>query len=267
MTITEALITTARRYLQDNHRYWADRYSKERTGNDFPYIYTDNDYNLFPRYNILSAILDQVETLVGQNHLPLEACKDELRNIGLTANSLFTSDEKSEIAVNAIKEERKKFNNFLENITEEDLNFVEPLPHRRRLAKDESEQVRQLLLEKWNFQGNYWEPLEDLSPNPIIFLMKDNISDNDYEQIIREVQKHAYSKLFEITENGSDAEIEFGLFHPDCYETIYCDRSFDWIIYGSHEGTIAFGGIWLLDCVRQLYFDRQDKLNKWEQNC
>ena len=28
MIDTEALITAARRYLQDNHSYWADRYSK-----------------------------------------------------------------------------------------------------------------------------------------------------------------------------------------------------------------------------------------------
>jgi hypothetical protein len=266
MTLTEALITAARRYLQDNHSYWADRYSKERTGNDFPYTYTDNDYNLFPRYNILSAILDQVETLVGQNHLTFGGCKHELKNIGLTASSPFTTTEQTDIALNAMQEERKKFINLIENITQEDLSSIEPLPHRRRLAKEESEQVRKSLLEKWNFQGNYWEPLEDLSPKPTIFLMKDNIGDSDYQQIIGEVQKHAHNKLFEITEDGSDAEIEFGLFHPDCYETIYCDRMFDWIIYGSHEGTIAFGGTWLLDLIRQLYADRHDKLNKWEQS-
>ncbi len=266
MTHTEALITSARRYLKDNFSYWADRYSKERTGDDFPYTYTDNDYNLFPRYNLLSAILDKVETLVGQNHLDVEKCKQELKNIGLTANSSFTTGEQNDIAINAMQEERKKFIDFIENVAENDLKSVEPLPHRRRLTKDESKQIRQTLLKKWNFEGNYWEPLEELSPTPTIFLMKNNLTDNDYEKIIEEIKKHADNKLYEITEDGSDAEIEFSFFHPDCYETIYCDRDCEWIVYGSHEGTVAFGGTWLLDFIRQLYSDRQDKLNKWEQN-
>ncbi|MEG5146995.1 hypothetical protein QUB27_30120 [Microcoleus sp. AT8-B6] len=266
MTDTEALITAARRYLKDNFDYWADRYSKERTGNDFPYTYTDNDYNLFPRYNVLSAILDNVETLVGQNRLGFEACKQKLKDVGLTANSPFTTGEQNDTAKTAMQDERKKFNHFMESVTVNDLQEIEPLPYRRILTKVESEQVRQALLEHWNFQGNYWEPLEELSPKPNIFLMKDNITDSDYEQIIEGIQKRADNKVFEITEDGSDAEIEISLFHPDCYETIYCDKSYEWIVYGSHESTVAFGGTWLLDFIRQLYIDRQDKLNKWEQN-
>lgn len=266
MTETESLVTAARRYCQDNFSYWADRYSKERTGADFPYTYTDNDYNLFPRYNVWSTILDRVETLVGQNHFDFETCKQQLKTIGLTANSVFTTSEQNKIAKNAMLEERKKFVDLIENTTIEDLKSIRPLPYRRRLTKEESEQVRQALLENWNFQGDYWEPLEELSPKPTIFLMKCNITDSDNEQILEEIKKHGDSKLFEITEDGSDAEIEFSLFHPDCYETIYCDRTFNWIVYGSHESTIAFGGTWLLDFIRQLYSDRQDKIDKWEQN-
>ena len=134
------------------------------------------------------------------------------------------------------------------------------------LTKAESKQVRQALFEIWNFQGNYWVPLEDLSPKPTIFLMKSNLTESDYLHIIEEIQKYADNKLFEIPEDGSDAEIEFKLFHPDCYETIYCDRSFDWIVYGSHEGSVAFGGVWLLDFIRKLYSDRKDQLNMWDQN-
>ena len=103
MTDTEALITAARRYLGDNHNYWANRYSKERTGDNFPYTYTYNDYNLFPRYNILSAILDKVETLVGQNNLNNDTCKQELKNFGLTANSAFTTGEQNDISINAAR--------------------------------------------------------------------------------------------------------------------------------------------------------------------
>ncbi|WP_315824024.1 hypothetical protein [Paraflavitalea speifideaquila] len=265
MTATEALITAARRYCQVNHNYWADKYAKERTGNDYPYTYTDNEFNLFPRYNMLFAILDRVEVLVGQNHLDSETCRQELKTISLEANSPFTA-EKNKTAIKAMQEERDKFRDFIEGLTVADLSSIEPLPYRRRLNEEESKQIRQALFEKWNFQGNYWEPLESLSPEPVIFLMKSNISESDYKQIINEIQQHTDNKLFEITEDGSDAEIEFSLFHRNCYETVYCDRSMEWIIYGSHESTIAFAGTWLLDFINQLFADRKDKLNKWEQN-
>lgn len=176
MTKTEALITAARRYCQDNHSYWANKYSKERTGKDFPYTYTDNDYNMFPRYNVLSAILDSVETLVGYTYHDIENCKDDLKKFGLISNNIFTTTEHNNIALNAMQEERKKFITFIAKTANEDLTSIEELPYRRRLHKEESEHVRQALLEKWNFEGNHWEPLEELSPKPTIFLMKEYYS-------------------------------------------------------------------------------------------
>ena len=38
-----------------------------------------------------------------------------------------------------------------------------------------------------------------------------------------------------------------------------------WNVYGSHEGTVAFGGGWLLAFINELYSTRKDKLSKWEQ--
>jgi hypothetical protein len=264
MTPTEALITAARRYLIDNHRYWAERYTKERTGDNFPeYTYTDNDYNLFPRYNMLHAILGEVETLVGQNHLNIEAGKQALKSMGLNAGSSLVKEPINKIERAAMQEEREKFIRFIDQVSMDELAAVEPLPHRRRLTEEEKQVVRQELLTHWNFQGNYWEPLEELSPKPTIFLMYNNISGSDYKQIISAIQKRADRCLFEITEDDNDAEIEFDLIQLDCYETIYCDKNYDWIVYGSHEGTVAFGGTWLLAFIKQLFADRKELLNKW----
>lgn len=267
MTPTESLITAARRYLKENFDYWTERYLKERTGEDFPeYTYTDNDYNLFPRYNVLHAILGEVETLVGQNQLNFEECKQALKGMGTKATSSLMEGAINNIEGTAMQEEREKFIDFIDHITPEQLKLVEPLPHSRRLSEEEKQTVRQALLTHWNFQGNYWEPLEELSPQPFIFLMNENVTDSDYERIISAIQKHAADYLFEITEDGSDTEITPDLFKPDdCYETIYCDKSYDWIIYGSHEETIAFGGTWLLELITELFADRKELLNKWRQ--
>ena len=264
MKDVEELITLARRYCQENFSYWANRYSTERTGNDFPYTYSESDYNLFPRYNVLSAILANVETLVDQDFQDLESCKNELKQIGLSAQSIFTTGEQNEIEKNAIDEERKKFVHFIEGVTQNDLLLAEPLPYRRRLKPEEKAQIRKQLFEKWNYDGDYWDPLVDNSPHPIVFVMKANLTDSDYDQIIAFIRANAKSRIFEVTEDGADAEIEFSLFHPDCYETMYFDPTFDWVVYGSHESTITFGGTPLIKFIEELFFDRREKLNKWE---
>ena len=52
-------------------------------------------------------------------------------------------------------------------------------------------------------------------------------------------------------------------FDPDCYETVYVDENYDWIVYGSHEGTIAFGGSWLLIEIEKQLRDKKKLANQW----
>lgn len=264
MIQTEALITTARRYCIDNHSYWANRYSNEMSHNNNPY--SDNDYNLFPRYNALAAILLGVEAFVGQTFASLDNCKQELKQMGLTSRTPFTTGQQNDIERNAIQDERNKFVKFIDGITMRDLELVEALPHRRKLKDEEAKQIRQYLLDNWNYDGGYWEPLENKSQKPTVFVMKESVTQSDIKKIIQIVSERADNKIFEISEDRNDYEIEIDSFSPDLYETICCDKSFDWVVYGSHESTISFGGAWLIEKIGDLFFDRKEKLNLWEQN-
>lgn len=96
--------------------------------------------------------------------------------------------------------------------------------------------------------------------------MKENVSKLDYEKIIQLISEKSDRKIFEITEERIDYEIEIDSFYLDFYETIFTDKTLEWVIYGSHESTIAFGGPCLTEFIKQLFADRQNKLNKWEQN-
>lgn len=284
MTEIESLITKARRYCTENHTYWSKRYQEEMSGNNNPY--SNSDYNLFPRYNALGAILSGVQIIVGKEFDSLELCKKELIRLGLESHSVFTIDGDKELGLlekiskyfgttgkhnqierNAIQDERKKFVEFINSQNPESLLNVEPLPYERRLGEDESELVRGKLLEIWNFDGDYWEPLDEKSPKPTIFLMDDNFTDTDKIEIEKTIKAHLKSdKLFVITEDRIDYEIESELLDVDLYETIICDNTFEWVVYGSHESTIAFGGDFLIDKLNELFVNRKDKLNKWEQN-
>lgn len=283
MTDIEKLITSARHYCKDNFVFWADKYQKESSGNNNPY--SDNDYNTFPRYNVLTAIQQGVETLVGQEFQSFENCKEQLADIGLKSHSIFTIDNNAEIhllgesgkcksttgrqnpiAKNAMTEERTKFIEFINSRTTKNISQVEPMPYRRRLTDKEMLSVRKQLLDIWNFDGDYWNPLDDKSPKETIFLMEDNLTDDDNNKIIDFITSNSNKRIFEITEDRIDYELELDSFDLNLYETIITDKTYSWIIYGSHEDTLTFGGTELVDFIKTLFLDRQEKLNKWEQN-
>ncbi len=281
MTETESLITKARRYCTDNFSYWSKKYQEEMSGNNNPY--SNNDYNLFPRYNALNTILQGVEIIVGKDFESFEKCKEELKRIGNESHSIDTIESNKELHLlgkmskffrksgklnkiekNAIQDERRKFIEFIDNQNLESVQNVEQLPFERKLTDEESESIREQLLKSWNFDGDYWEPLDNKSPKPTIFLMDDNIEKPDKEEIEKTIKEHINSdKLFVITEDRIDYEIEIGLLDIDLYETIICDNTFEWVVYGSHESTIAFGGDFLIDKLNQLFENRKEKLNKW----
>ena len=281
MTEIEKLITAARHYCIENFAFWSDKYSKEQSGNP----YSDNDYNLIPRYNVLLAILQGVETFVGQEFSSFETCKQALVSIGQNSHSIFTIDGNDELPLlgesgkfksttgrqnriekKAIIEERKKFTDFINSRTNENISDVESLPYRHRLTDKEMLFVRQQLLNLWNYDGGYWNPLDENSPKETVFLMTDNLTTEDCNEIRKFLISKSNARIYEVTEDRMDYEIEFDSFDIALYETIVTDKTFEWVIYGSHEDTITFGGSWLVDFIKKLFADRPDKLNKWEQN-
>lgn len=228
MTEIESLITKAIRYCNENFSYWSKRYQEEMSGNNNPY--SDNDYDLFPRYNALSTILQGVQTIVGKNFESFEKCKDELKRIGLETHSIDTIESNKELHLlgklsqyfgksgklnkiekNAIQDERRKFIEFIDNQNLESVQNVEPLLFERKLREEESESIREQLLKSWNFDGDYWEPLDNKSPKPTIFLMNDNLEKFDKNEIEKSIKEHTNSdKIFVITEDRIDYEVEIG---------------------------------------------------------
>lgn len=261
MTESEALITAARQYCMDNFSYWSDKYLNERTGDG--HSYTDNDYHLFSRYNALSAIQEGIEYYTGQEFQEMETCKQALKAMGKESQSPFTQKPDSTIAQKAIQEERDKFVQFIETIDASALQTVNPLPYKRRLKEEERAEIRHVLSDKWKVVG-YWVPLiEGRSEQSVLYFAKECFTEVDQKQVSNFIQRMAEGRLYEITERQFDYEIDQSEFDLDCYETFFCDKTFDWLVYGSHEGTIAFGGQLLVDFIRQLFVDRQDLINQW----
>lgn len=264
MTEPEALVIAARRYCIENHDFWVKEYMEKRTGSDFPYSYSENDYNLFPRYNALNAILQGIELYDGSEFENIDNCKETLKSIGQSSQSPFTTGRQNKIENKAIQEERYKFTHFINNIKTIDLNNIEALPYRRRLKESERNELRQKLQIFWDFNGSYWVPLVDIRPDiTTIFFLKENLEREDIHAIKNLVEQNSTGRFFEITEDQLDYETEASELTLDCYETIYCDRNLEWVVYGSHEGTVSFGGKWLVAFIESLFNGRQNLINNW----
>ena len=280
MTDSEKLITSARNYCISHFAFWMSKYSKEGSKNISSY--SENDYNLFPRYHVIKAIQQGVEVFVEQEFSSFEICKQQLVDVGMKSHSVFTIEDNTQIYLlgesgkylstvskkntiqkNAMNEERLKFVEFIHSRTIENISHIKPIPYRHKLTDTEMITIRKQLLETWNYDGDYWNPLEDKSPKETVVILKENLTPDDSEKIINFLASISHKRMYEITEDRIDYEIEFDSFDLDLCETIVTDYSLDWVIYGSHEETLAFGGTKLIDFVKSLFATRADQLDTW----
>lgn len=266
MTKIEGLHTLVRTYCIDAIVFWKKEYAEKRTGSDFPeYTYSDSDYNLFPRYNALDAILKGIELLVPTEYRDFKTLKKDIIEVALENETAFTNNPDNDIEENAIKEERVKFKAYVESLKESDVKDIEPLPLRRRLKTNEKMTVRQMLHEVWGYDGDYWEPLGKKSPRETVFLLSKYLTDGDRLFIKELLAKKSGKHLYEVNETGDDYETDLesiSSFYQD-HEVMYFDETYKWTIYGSHEETITFGGEWLINSIKERFKDRPELINSW----
>jgi hypothetical protein len=266
MTKLEGLHTLVRTYCINAIAFWKKEYAEKRTGSDFPeYTYSDSDYNLFPRYNAIDAILKGVELIVPAEYRDFKTLKKDILEAGLENETPFTNNPDNEIEKKAIKDEKAKFKAYVEGLKELDIKKIEPLPLRRRLKTDEKLTVRQMLHEVWGYDGDYWEPLGKKSPRETVFLLSKYITEGDRHFIKELLAKKRGKHLYEVNETGDDYETDLdsvSSFYRD-HEVMYFDETFKWTIYGSHEETITFGGEWLINSIKERFKDRPELLNSW----
>lgn len=266
MTKMEGLHTLVRTYCINAIAFWKKEYAEKRTGSDFPeYTYSDSDYNLFPRYNAIDAILKGVELIVPEEYKDFKTLKRDIIEAGLQNETPFTNNPDNEIEEKAIQDEKKKFKIYVEALKETDVKNVEPLPLRRRLKSDEKLTVRQMLHEVWGYDGDYWEPLGKKSPRETVFLLSKYITDGDRSFIRELLAKKGVKHLYEVNDTGDDYETDLESFNASYHdhEVMYFDETYKWAIYGSHEETITFGGEWLINSIKERFKDRLEVLNSW----
>lgn len=241
------LHNAARRYCIDQHAHWCSAYDKlnEKGKGRIGSGYTNEALNTFPRYNVLSAILNEIERFDGDKLPEYSELAELLVIAGQLAESLFTKSPTSEIEAAAIQEERDKFVEAVRGFTPTSIAAVLPLPYRRVLSASEVASFWDRTKARWGADGSYFYPLggrTDLSLRAF--------DSSAFEQMLPPqrlrtmVRSWGLERVYELREYGVNY-----LMSIDCWEPSYNGAegywfvdSLDWIMYASHEGSITTGG-------------------------
>ncbi len=138
-----------------------------------------------------------------------------------------------------------------------------PIDYRRQLYGEEAQRVKQQFADRWGYRySQYWYPLtrED-KPEPAFFVMWAVA-----QRHLPELEAYFAQKglCYEYGEDTGPlwhtcAECEVSLF---CAEVAHAAKDFSWMVYCSHEMTIAFVGSIVPD-IQRIMADSQKYWNIW----
>jgi hypothetical protein len=258
----------------DRYSHWANAYSelvaqgKERKSDG--YHYTDEALNTFPRYQVLNAILIDIERLRPEQFKSVKEAEELIGLAGRTAESLFTKSPHSEIQMKAMAEEREAFCDYLSGVSEDTLENVPPLFYRRVLSQDESSAIWAEVKSRWGIKDKwYWYPLIEGAREDVIAVQDKYFHEEVGIKNLREILSRHDARVWELREGKGEPEyeMELSIFDPayNGLEGYWSSEGMDWLIYASHESSITFGGKWLIGEIKRVWPNWMKRI--WESPC
>jgi hypothetical protein len=247
MNEVESLHTAIRRYCMDRYSYWTEKYGEiaSKRKDSAGHGYTQEALCTFPRYNVLNAILVEIERHRPEDFTILNEAKDTFSAAARNAQTIFTQPPNGDLEQKVMHEEREALCEFISRLSERDLTRIEPLFYRRVLSAAESNIIWGRLKTIWRITEGYWYPLaererDDIEAFQDAYLAKE-VGVEKLHSIFRE---RGVERVWEMREDGINYELELAAFEPiyNGNEGYWCDETFDWIIYASHESSITIGG-------------------------
>ena len=254
----------ARRYVIARDAELRQRYAQlgdNRTRRKLPgggWTYTDAARELFPRYNVVTAIRCDVEALVPA---ALGSLSDARALLAVAAESTRDlPDHEHPVEAAAIADERRRFLEFLDNVDLEAAAFETPLPFRRTLAVHEHDAHYDAFVQQWGrWYGGARTPGTS-TRNAVTLHVAAMVPASTYAHLRAALADHGVTRLFELREHGDGYELalELASFTYHGAEGFWVPDTGDWMVHASHESSITFGGDWLIDRMRAALprFDR-----------
>jgi hypothetical protein len=212
------------------------------------------------RMDLLDAILIEVERSVPGDFTSVEEARTLLDVAGQTTPLLTAAvrwGRREPWAAAVIADARERFCTFVaqfESATAE----LEPLPYRRVLSQAEVLRLTEALKQTWGTGPGDWYPRPDDPRDDVgefdAYGFYAVVTDDEVRGLLR---RHGVSWIYEFPEGGPPYKIGLESLEPshDGDDHFWCDDSFSWVLFASHEHSVAVGGRWLLDGLRQLWPD------------
>jgi len=268
VNLIEKLHFASRRYCIERSMYWHMQYQviidDKKDRDSYGYAYTNEALNTFPRYQILEAILLELEKFIPSDFECYKEAKELICLAGEIGNTHFTMPPYNEVKKNAIDEERRLFCEYINNLNDSHLVLVQQLFFRRILKNDERKRLWHEIKDSWNINGTYWYPLAEIK-NENIIAFEDEYFEQEFgfETLRNILRRKGIERIWEIREGSFGYELDIEDFEP-CYdisgEGYFFSEEKDWIIYASHESSVTIGGVWLLQEIKSLWSNWRDRI-------
>lgn len=256
----EALHGAARQYCSERAAFWREQYSRlyaagratiEKGGGEW--AFTREAYDIFPRYQTLEAIQDEIEHFLPNHFASLDEARSILALAGETAQSVM-SRQTEPTAIAADFEEHQLFSNFVRAVDEVRLSQQQALTFRRVLGDGEHQAMHAALADKWGKW--YGGACDRRSPESEVVTLHTAVMEfpGSYSGLRTALVEHSVGRLFELREHGCGYEIpvELAGFKYTGAEGFWTNGAYDWLVYASHESSITFGSCWLVAKMREI---------------
>jgi hypothetical protein len=271
MDTKTALHTAARRFCEGRFSEWSHTYNelelkeKRELGDLFKpgWDYSEEAYQIFPRYRIDALIQAEGEKLVPDISGNLGVLRSQLIGACGLAEARLLEELTNAIARRAVREEAADFKAYVQVLEGRDLEEIIPLPYRRVLTEEESNNLWNRLRQTWDIGNGYWFPLREGSvPDNLLTLHVDYFESMKGAELLRDaLSNRGVSRVFQLNEFRSidpEYEMEISILEPHYAsggEQYSTSESLDWVVYASHESSITIGGDWLTEVIKERWPD------------
>lgn len=224
MTDTEKIVTKTKEYIL---KLYSEGYSTHQ--------------------NMVNGLKNGIDYFVGRKD-GFDTIKDEILTTCLTEFNERTKIFDKVGHLKMVDRIKTDFIKFVNELSVNELLEVAPISFERRLKEDESKRLENILKDtfdfgSWKDENYYWEPLSK-TQNKIrtIHFEDDLFKQEDIQKIIDILKSISGDRIYLLTEENINYEVETSSFDIDWIESAYSDLTTSWLIYISHEGTITFAG-------------------------
>jgi hypothetical protein len=250
MDLSRALHTSYRRALYKRCEFMTARYSEVPNGGreSDGFRYTTEANDIFPRYNVIKAVIDSIDELDGDQLPEVQELREELEIRTALGESMFTEGTHDSAAMRTQTDERLELRRLLDSIRPTDQDEIAPLPYRRVLTTDEVEHWYEGLRAAWGVQQRIWHPIISRDVPPSVLVVDGDavwtLADTRPGFMARWLANITKPRIYELREFGPSVITDTTEFVPtyNGAEGFWFDSSLNWVAYASHEGSVAFGG-------------------------